>query len=651
MGTLSEQSAFNLSTLRCAAGTDVGMRRDENQDCFGIFKSDLYHGYFIADGMGGVHGGATASRLAISTLEELLPKGGGRVGPDHLISIASQANGRIFDRGSQEPSLAGMGTTLVGLVFTPEGLISVNVGDSRAYRVRGNSIQQLTEDHTLVRELVRSGALDLAEAEKHPVSHMLTRSLGPVAEVQIEARFVAEAPELGDIYILCSDGLYNLVSEEEILGVVRQNPLDDANQILINLANQRGGPDNITVLVISVGERIGKGRSQEYRTARGSAAYISQDEAHTDLEESHSDVEERKRHEGASEDAPPPPVAEPKDPREQRRKILAERVQPVQQNRGLPVPLLVIAALVLGLTAGDLARRFGVNLGSFTFESGSESGGSQGSAQSLSELSQHLEIQRAPAKKSGAALPEIAKQLDVRSDRADGETGEAEGLSSSRLVLQRAVANLEQQLALLSAPAGEQNAADLAAAKARLTELRKDNEELQLKVATTSHTVAQWTARRVKLDEPDVDIFKSANQLKAAGASPASTQAKLEKIVELSNSFQETESNLEVNPDDEKLKRSLAEKREQLIRLRAELLIELRSLHDQVLFKVNTENENAKMQRDSVSAQKQAAENEVVLRETLASADPVKRVELKTSLERQLADMKATLAALENRGR
>jgi hypothetical protein len=163
--------------------------------------------------------------------------------------------------------------------------------------------------------------------------------------------------------------------------------------------------------------------------------------------------------------------------------------------------------------------------------------------------------------------------------------------------------------------------------------------------------VAQWTARRVKLDEPDVDIFKSANQLKAAGASPASTQAKLEKIVELSNSFQETESNLEVNPDDEKLKRSLAEKREQLIRLRAELLIELRSLHDQVLFKVNTENENAKMQRDSVSAQKQAAENEVVLRETLASADPVKRVELKTSLERQLADMKATLGALENRGR
>ena len=92
MGTLSEQSAFNLSTLRCAAGTDVGMRRDENQDCFGIFKSDLYHGYFVADGMGGVHGGATASRLAISTLEELLPKGGGRVGPDRLISIASQAN-------------------------------------------------------------------------------------------------------------------------------------------------------------------------------------------------------------------------------------------------------------------------------------------------------------------------------------------------------------------------------------------------------------------------------------------------------------------------------------------------------------------------------------------------------------------------------
>lgn len=651
MGNLGEHKSFNLSSLRCAAGTDVGMRRDENQDCFGIFKGDLFAGYFVADGMGGVHGGATASRLAISTLEELLPKSAG-VSPDGLISIAREANTRIFDRGSKDPTLAGMGTTLVGLVFTPEGLLCLNVGDSRAYRVRGNSIQQLSEDHTLVRELVRSGAIDLEEAERHPVSHMLTRSLGPVAEVQIEAKFLTEPPELGDIYILCSDGLYNLVSEPEMLGVVRQNPLDDANQILINLANQRGGPDNVTVLVISVGERMGRGRSQAYRTARDSAASLPHESDRNDQRE-HDEGEARADGSQAAEEREtrPPPVEEPRDPRERKRKLMAERQRAVPPSRGIPVPLLVVAALLLGLTAGDLARRFGINLGTFSFQGPSGEGRSPQASQSLSELSQNLDIKPG----GGAAersLPEIARQLDVGGSAGGlANSGEADGLSASRLVLQRAVSSIEQQLALLSSPVGPDNEALLQAARARLAQISREYEEIQIKVATASHGVAQWSARRAKLDEPGVDIFKAANQLKAAGACPESTQRKLDRISETSNKFQEIEGAVEVSPEDPQLQRALQEKNLELVRLRAELLVELRALYDRVLMKVNTESENLKMQRDTLTAQKQSAESEVVLRETLASGDPLRRSALRTSLERQLEDTRATLAAVQSRGR
>ena len=649
MGNLGEQKAFNLTSLRCAAGTDVGMRRDENQDCFGIFKGDLFTGYFVADGMGGVHGGATASRLAISTLEDLLAKSVG-VTPDGLIAIAREANTRIFEKGSKDPTLAGMGTTLVGLVFNPEGLMCLNVGDSRAYRVRGNSIQQLSEDHTLVRELVRSGAIDLEEAERHPVSHMLTRSLGPVPEVQIEARFLNEQPELGDIYILCSDGLYNLVSEPEMLGVVRQNPLDDANQILINLANQRGGPDNVTVLVISVGERMGRGRSQAYRTARDSAASLSQESTHTDLPEQEGrDVQGTA--EAEERESRPPPVEEPRDQREHKRKLMADRKRAAPPSRGIPVPLLVVAALLLGLTAGDMARRFGVNLGSFSFQGSAGNNASPPGAQPLTELSQNLDIKPGSASAEGG-LPEIARQFDIsRYGDAAAKGFDVDGLSSSRVVLQRAVAGLEQQLALLSSPVGPENETQLQVAKARLSQITKDYEELQIKVATASHGLAQWSARRAKLDEPGADIFKSANQLKAAGACPDSTQRKLDRIAEVSNKFQEIEGSVEVSPDDSQLERSLQEKNLELVRLRSELLVELRGLYDRVLLKVNTESENLKMQRDTLTAQKQATESEIVLREALASGDPIRRSTLRASLERQLEDTRATLAALQNRGR
>ncbi len=645
MGTVSEQRGFNLSFLRCAAGTDVGMRRDENQDSFGVFKSDHCHGYFIADGMGGVHGGATASRLAIGTVDELLGRSKGSVTPDALIKIASQANTRIFERGSQDPSLAGMGTTLVGLVFTPDGAICVNVGDSRAYRVRGGTIQQLSEDHTLVRELVRSGAIQIEEAERHPVSHMLTRSLGPVADVQVEARLLPEQPELGDIYILCSDGLYNLVSDEEMLGVVRQNPLDDANQILINLANQRGGPDNVTVLVISVGDRVGRGRTQEYRKARDYAASYPQEPAHADMPAGAASSA------GAAvaeePEIKPPPVEEPKDPRLQRQQLLSQRAQAPQPPRGVPVPLMVLAALVLGLTAGDIARRFGVELGSFSTSNSGQDRPAR--ATSLTEVSAGLDL-GGRGSSGDARLPEIARQVDARSG-ASAVSGVQDSVNASREVLRRAVASLEQQVRLLSGPVSDANAQTLAGVRARLTKVNSEFETLEVEVEAAEHAVTRWSGRRAQLDDPNADIFKLANQLKAAGACPEPTRQRLDRISDLSNKYQEIEGGLEVDPYDEQLKTELSRRGDDLRRARNEMVIELRALFDGVVFKADAEFGNLRIRRDSLFSQRSSLLNEIAILEAIADPNPGRRAELRLKTEQQLEEMRATLAAVEGRGR
>jgi protein phosphatase len=311
------------------------MRRDENQDSFGVIRGDDFRAYFVADGMGGAQGGATASRMAIAVLQEALTTPGFRAAPAEVEGVVHSINRRIFEKGVNDPAFAGMGTTLVGLVFTPSGVMGVNVGDSRAYRVRAGAISQISEDHTLVRELVRSGAISEQEAEQHPVSHMLTRSLGPVATVQVECAVLPQVPEFGDIYILCSDGLYNCVSEQELLAVVTQNPLDDANQILINLANQRGGVDNITVLfmdlpVADIDPSIRK-----------------------EATDSQAESEER----GDERVVVPPPVQEPRERRTTKRGSSGSDDGIRSYSTRFPLTMLVGVALVVGLVLGNVARR------------------------------------------------------------------------------------------------------------------------------------------------------------------------------------------------------------------------------------------------------------------------------------------------------
>lgn len=254
MTTATPEPFLNLAaTLRYAAGTDIGRRREENQDSFGVIDNPNFRIFLVADGMGGVKGGAIASNLALETLRSCL-ESRSELLPHSITSAVQQANSQVFERGGNDPALSGMGTTLVGVAFSGERMFMINVGDSRLYRIRDRKIKQLTEDHTLVGELLRSGAITREQAANHPVSHMLTRSLGPTPAVDIDCEVCTDGPARGDSYVLCSDGLYNLVSQEEIGKIVYDNSLDEAVQILIGLANQRGGTDNITVIILRVGE-------------------------------------------------------------------------------------------------------------------------------------------------------------------------------------------------------------------------------------------------------------------------------------------------------------------------------------------------------------------------------------------------------------
>jgi len=251
--TSSSTTGNSLESIRYAYGTDVGKRREENQDSLGVVETNDTKFFIVADGMGGVKGGAIASNLAVTALREVL-ESKGQLTEVEICEALGEANTRIFEKGMEDPALAGMGTTFVGLGFVDTTMYISSVGDSRAYRVRGNTIEQLTEDHTLVMELLRSGAISPEQAGNHPVSHMLTRSLGPTPSVEVDCWKCVDGPAAGDIYLLCSDGLYNLVGSEEFLDILQSSSLDEAVQELIDLANLRGGTDNITVMLIKVDE-------------------------------------------------------------------------------------------------------------------------------------------------------------------------------------------------------------------------------------------------------------------------------------------------------------------------------------------------------------------------------------------------------------
>jgi PPM family protein phosphatase len=242
--------------------TDVGRKRNHNEDSF-LIDEELQL-YVVADGMGGHAGGGTASRIAVETIDREMRSVRERpenpfaettelrqsVLPDHLRTSVERACFEIFKTAQEDPRLSQMGTTVISLCVHGRNALFAHVGDSRAYLVRGELIQQVSEDHSLVNEQIKAGMLTAEEAKHSRYKNIITRSVGFEEEVQVDVMGLLAQND--DRFILCSDGLVNLVEDHEIRDVVLQNDLSAVPKKLIDLANERGGDDNITVIAVKV---------------------------------------------------------------------------------------------------------------------------------------------------------------------------------------------------------------------------------------------------------------------------------------------------------------------------------------------------------------------------------------------------------------
>lgn len=245
--------------LQHAAVSDIGMRRATNQDSYAVVLASGMeawrqsgHLFVVADGMGAHAAGELASEMAVAGITHRYHKYHNLSAPEALHRSIQETNAEVHQRGQANIDFLNMGTTTSVLVLLPQGALVAHVGDSRVYRQRGDRLEQLTFDHSLVWEIRASGQFEgNDELAKTVPKNIITRSLGPNATVQ--ADFEGPFPlEMGDTFLLCSDGLTGLVEDDEIGAILASLTPDDASQALTDLANLRGGHDNITVIVVRV---------------------------------------------------------------------------------------------------------------------------------------------------------------------------------------------------------------------------------------------------------------------------------------------------------------------------------------------------------------------------------------------------------------
>ena len=306
-----------MTKLRWGSATDVGRVRQNNEDNL-LIASPLFA---VADGMGGHAAGEVASGIAVEILGSGFDADRTAAG---LADAVRAANRAVWERAQQQSDLRGMGTTLTAVALVDDDgqdvLAVVNVGDSRAYRLQQGELEQLTEDHSLVEALVRTGRLSAAEAAVHPQKHVLTRVLGVDPDVEVDCFRVI--PYEGDRFLLASDGLFNEVDDRTIAGVLRRTAdPDEASARLVELAKHNGGSDNITVVVVDVVD-------DDNRAGRASAALAAEaPPAPLDWQDLDDDADE------------PRPARRQKEPRPRR-------------VTGRVVAFLLVLLLLLGGAAG-----------------------------------------------------------------------------------------------------------------------------------------------------------------------------------------------------------------------------------------------------------------------------------------------------------
>jgi PPM family protein phosphatase len=252
--------------------TDPGRKRHHNEDSY-VFQPPLFA---IADGMGGARAGEVASALAAGALNESAVNGAGQQFVKQLIQ---EANRRVHQRASTDAETSGMGTTMTVALVENDGTVTFgHVGDSRAYLLRDDQLEQLTDDHSLVAELVRRGELSAEAAEVHPQRSVITRALGTDPDVDVDV-FAVDA-QAGDLYLICSDGLSDMVDGDEIEAILRDHraDLNSAARALIQAANRAGGDDNITTILFELVEADEPDETTREYDQRASASSLDEED-------------------------------------------------------------------------------------------------------------------------------------------------------------------------------------------------------------------------------------------------------------------------------------------------------------------------------------------------------------------------------------
>jgi serine/threonine protein phosphatase PrpC len=245
--------------VELAGLSDVGCQRENNEDRYSYWEPASDPDFplkgrlaIVADGMGGYEGGQEASRIAVEVIEETYAGASAGDPCSWLLQGFQTAHHRIQDYADKYPDLHGMGTTCTAMALLEHQLYFAHVGDSRLYLVRGSSISRLTRDHSYVSRLVQNGVLRAEEAESHPQRHILTAALGAGNSITPDAPPQPVAVESGDVLVLCTDGLWGLLTESEIQAAVVGKNAAEICDALVETAKKRGGPDNITVQVLRI---------------------------------------------------------------------------------------------------------------------------------------------------------------------------------------------------------------------------------------------------------------------------------------------------------------------------------------------------------------------------------------------------------------
>ena len=243
--------------IEVSVQSDIGCQRQNNEDSFGYWEPEddqqfLRKGRLavVADGMGGYEGGQEASRLAVETLVEVYRDFGGDDPQAALVEALQTAHEQIRQYSFAHPELRGMGTTCTAAAIVQDSLYYVHVGDTRLYLIRDGQITRVTRDHSYVGRLVESGMISPEEAENHPQRNILTAALGTNPDLIMDSPGRPEPLRPEDVLLICSDGLWGQVRDSEILDAVENKSAEQTGRKLIELARERGGPDNITVEVL-----------------------------------------------------------------------------------------------------------------------------------------------------------------------------------------------------------------------------------------------------------------------------------------------------------------------------------------------------------------------------------------------------------------